>query len=79
MGYFIAPGDYFIKGASASGLVIDFYDNYTPGPNTASQISLPAPGSGLMFSTADINGDADHVNKATIITPTPTILAPGYG
>jgi hypothetical protein len=76
LGYIYEPGDLFIKGASASGVI---WGISAPVDPTLPQIQLPTPGSGYMYGAMDINGNANHVNKATIITPTPTIVAAGYG
>ena len=78
MAYIYQAGDSFIKGASASGLIFGAV-NYIPPDPILSQIQLPTPGSGLYFSPTDVNGNADHVNQATIVALTPSIVSPGYG
>jgi hypothetical protein len=78
MAYISNPDDMFIRGASASGFIFELL-NPTPPDPTLAQIQLPAPGSGYMYGAMDINGNANHVNKATILTLTPTVVASGYG
>lgn len=76
MGYLFGTNESFIKGASASGLI--FGGSMAPVNPFASQISLPTPGSGMMFGPDDINGNADHITQVNIETPTAMILNPAY-
>lgn len=73
MAYLFGTNDNFIKGASASGFMFGISES----PD-ASLISLPAPGSGLMFGPYDINNNANHVNVGTIETLPGIDLNPAY-